>query len=139
MYGPSHCYVPAEHKPTLIKMEMEFNYEPSKRISCNYSKLINELKLHDLVPDDIDSYNYEYMSGQPFVKRYSRYMSEELSIEGEPWINAVAYPQVLLALKEIADLFAKDSEFSPMYKHLIKGRLAFFHNLILDKPVNKLA
>jgi hypothetical protein len=139
MHGPSHFYVPPEHRPTLVKMEMEFNYEPSKRISCDYSKLISELKLHGLVPDDIDSYNYEYMSGQPFAKRYSRYLSEELSVEGEPWVDAVAYPQVLLTLRKVTSLLAKDFEFSLVYKHLIIGRLAFFHNLILDKPVSTLA
>jgi hypothetical protein len=36
-------------------------------------------------------------------------------------------------------MIVKDEEFTPLYKYLFAGRLAFIHNLILGKPVNSLA
>ncbi len=92
-----------------------------------------------VVPSDINLFGYEYLVSQPFVKRKPKYLIQELSVDGEQWVETVQYPQLFLLLKSVADLLVGDKEFIPLYKYLIHGRLNYIHNLVLDKPVNSLA
>lgn len=118
---------------------MDFARDIVPTSDSNYSNLVKELGLEKLVPQDINSFGCQFLYSQPFVQRRSRRLNQELSVEGEPWIEAVAYPQLLLVLKEVAELMYKDQTFTDSYKLLLRGRLAYFHNMILDRPVKSLA
>jgi|JI6StandDraft_1071083.scaffolds.fasta_scaffold16245_8 hypothetical protein len=99
MYGPSRCYHTPSSKPELLRKEMEFTKENKSSSQCDYSKVIEEMQLKELVPIDINSFDYDYLCSEPFIQRRNRRLNQELSVEGEPWIEAVAYPQLLLVLK----------------------------------------
>lgn len=118
---------------------MEFSLSFQQAPQSDYSHLVMDLKLEDLLPADINSYGFEFLCSQPFVQYNSRSLSKELSVDGEPWIEAVAYPQLLLALREVAELMYKDPASTDSYRLLVRGRLAFFHNMILDRPAKTLA
>lgn len=117
---------------------MQFDRQSVDVDECDYAEIIKELHLEGLVPADINAYNFTYLTSMPYVEKKSRKLSAELSVDGETWIDAVAFPHLFLCLKASAQLITADTD-QINYKFLLKGRLSFVHNLILDKPVNSLA
>lgn len=70
---------------------------------------------------------------------YSKpHLTRTLSLEGESWISTTPYPNLFLVLREILKHLCEDENFVEPYKFLVKARLSFIHNLILDKPVGSL-
>lgn len=72
----------------------------------------------------------------PTFALYSKpYLTKLMSLEGESWISTTPYAHLLSTLVEIVKHLVDDESFTEPYKLLVKARLAFTHNLILDRPV----
>lgn len=61
--------------------------------------MIKQYDLTGLVPDNINMYDYTYLTSMPYVNKKSKRLTAELSVEGETWIESVAFPHLFLCLK----------------------------------------
>ena len=80
--GPSSTAIKVEELPQVTKWELEFRPRSSFAAPVQFHQLIEQLGLQGMLPDNISSYNAEFLHCSTFVNFRKSHLTKELSLEG---------------------------------------------------------